>query len=308
MTAGGSSVQIVSLVFLCTGLLSLCSTQSLDDSRSASAAEDPTLAGAIILTVGEMSFSRADYNRYVAQTAGEESADLSEASLSRLFDSFVEEKLLLAGAREWQANLPSDTDEDLPVVAGDLPDQLLIEQWTKVLAADISLSPEEIRAYYNQHKREFLKPTRVRVSQILLAAEDKAVQAFDMVSGATESRFREVARQMSSGVEADKGGDMGVFELGQLPGDMEAVIFTLEEGEISPVVESSYGYHIFRLDKKFAPELVPEDEAAAEIESELLSQKFQSRLSTLITELKSRLEWTVDTGKLAFVYQRIDYE
>ena len=308
MTAGGSSVQIVSLVFLCTGLLSLCSTQSLDDSRSASAAEDPTQAGVIILTVGEMSFSRADYNRYVAQTAGEESADLSEASLSRLFDSFVEEKLLLAGAREWQANLPSDTDEDIPVVAGDLPDQLLIEQWTKVLAADISLSPEEIRAYYNQHKREFLKPTRVRVSQILLAAEDKAVQAFDMVSGATESRFREVARQMSSGVEADKGGDMGVFELGQLPGDMEAVIFTLEEGEISPVVESSYGYHIFRLDKKFAPELVPEDEAAAEIESALLSQKFQSRLSALITELKSRLEWTVDTGKLAFVYQRIDYE
>jgi hypothetical protein len=308
MTAGSSYTQIVSLVFLCTGLLCLCSTQSLDDSRSAAATEDSSLAGIIILTVGDTAFSQADFNRYVAHTAGEEAAGLSEASLSRLFDSFVEEKLLLAGAREWMANLPAESDEDLPLETENLPNQLLIEQWTKIMAADISLSPEEVQAYYDQHKREFLKPTRVRVSQILLTAEDKAVQAFDMVSGATESRFREVARQMSAGVEADKGGDMGVFELGQLPGDMEAVIFTLEEGEISPVVESSYGYHIFRLDKKFAPELVPEDEAAAEIESELLSQKFQGLLSTLITELKSRLDWTVDTGKLAFVYQRNDYE
>lgn len=306
MTAGKSRLKIVLLVSLCTGLLSLCSTQSLDDGRPP--ASDPAQAGTIVLTVGNMSFSLADFERYVAHTAGEEATDLSEASLSRLFDSFVEEKLLLAGAKEWISTLPSDSDEGLPVDTADQSDGLLIEQWTKVLSADISLSPEEVQDYYTQNKRDFLKPTRVRVSQILLKAEDKAVQAFDMVSGASESRFREVARQMSAGVEADKGGDMGVFELGQLPGDMEAVIFTLEEGEISPVVESSYGYHIFRLDKKFAPELVSEEEAAVEIETKLLSRKFQSRLSALITELKSRLNWRAETGKLTFAYQRIDDE
>jgi parvulin-like peptidyl-prolyl isomerase len=187
-------------------------------------------------------------------------------------------------------------------------DRSLVERWTRRLIAEITVDPDEIRTYYDTHKRDFLKPARVKVSQILLPTEDRAIQALDMVKEATETRFREVARQMSIGVEADKGGEMGVFELGQLPSDMESVIFALKEGEVSRVMQSAYGYHIFRVDMKFSPELVEEEEAAVEIEPLLRDLKRQEFLSAHIEGLKSRLSWTQNMENLSFVYQGNDHE
>ena len=83
--------------------------------------------------------------------------------------------------------------------------------------------------------------------------EERAVEILEHVKISAESEFRSLARENSKGVEAPKGGELGVFEIGQLPSEMEKIVFTMNEGDISPVVGSLYGYHIFRLDKKFGP-------------------------------------------------------
>jgi parvulin-like peptidyl-prolyl isomerase len=41
-------------------------------------------------------------------------------------------------------------------------------------------------------------------------------------------------------------GDLGWLEPGQLTQEIEAVLFRLKPGEISPVVESPYGFHVFK--------------------------------------------------------------
>ncbi|MFQ6038128.1 MAG: peptidylprolyl isomerase, partial [Candidatus Aminicenantales bacterium] len=187
-------------------------------------------------------------------------------------------------------------------------DRLLVEKFTVMLIQDVEVSEEEIRAYYEEHKGEFLLPERVKVSQILLANEERAVGVRERLKDSTEEEFRKVAREESVGVEAAKGGEMGVFEMGQLPYEMEKVIFPLDVGELSPVLESSYGFHIFRLDARYEPELVSVEKAAPSIKARLLSQKIKQRLSERLEQLKKSMEWDIFPQNLYFSYQRIPDE
>jgi parvulin-like peptidyl-prolyl isomerase len=113
-----------------------------------------------------------------------------------------------------------------------------------------------------------------------------------------------MARDQSIGGEAARGGEMGVFAIGQLPDEMESAIFALKEGEISPVLESSYGFHIFRLDSRYEPELISPDKAAPTIRMKLLGLKVKDHIDRHVEELKKSLEWEFYDQNLYFSYQR----
>jgi len=243
---------------------------------------------------------------------------LPAVSLSRLLDNFVEEKLLLQAARNkgmtltWQekkeylAKMSNDlwVSKEEKKIDENLEERLLVEKYTYQLVKDIDVTSEEIKAYYDQQKKEFLKPERVEVSQILLPTEDKAIEILEELKGASEEKFRDVASRESTGVEASKGGKMGLFEMGELPFEMEKVIFSLREGEVSQVVESSYGYHIFRLDKKYDLELLSLEEASPSIKMKLLDQKIKRFMTQHVQALKESLEWNFYPQNLFFSYQK----
>jgi parvulin-like peptidyl-prolyl isomerase len=179
----------------------------------------------------------------------------------------------------------------------------LIEKYTFELVKDIDVNEEEIKEYYSQKKRDFLRQERVKVSQILVRTEEKAIEVMEKMKDPSEENFRKMAKEVSVGLEASKGGEMGVFEMGQLPFEMEKVIFSLKEGDMSPVVESTYGYHIFRLDKRYEPELISVKEAAPEIQKILLQQKIQMRISEHLAELKKNIVWSSYPQNLSFPYK-----
>jgi hypothetical protein len=280
----------------------------------------------IILRVEDTIYFNTDFTMFLKLNLGDEYESLSALSLSRLIDNFIEEKLMLAEARhqeiiltweekkEFLAKHSNDStlegkewpwDEDR---AGLLFDQLLVEKYTYDLVKDIEVETAEVQEYYAEHKREFLLPERVKVSQILLPSEEKAVEILESLEDNDPANFNRLAKEQSVGVEASRGGDMGVFALGQLPEEMETAIFALKEGEVSPVLESAYGFHIFRLDSRFEPELIPLDRASTSIKVRLLSQKVKSLISQHIINLKNSLEWEFYEQNLNFSYQRISDE
>ena len=276
----------------------------------------------VVLEVQGKLYVYSDFDIYMTAIAGESVQELGPDTKSRLFDSFIEEKILLAEARNRNISLtqaekrnflvklnlrfdgeekPGSWDEN---DTSSLFDRLLVEKLTVELVKDIVVTEEEVIAYYDQNKRDFLRPELVRVSQILLDREDIAIEVFESLKNADEAEFRQKASSKSQGIEAARGGEMGAFELGQLPSEMEQVIFALKPGEISQVFESSYGFHIFRLDSKTEPELISEEEAAVEIEVKILDRKITEYMLTYITSLKYRLDWTSYTQNLTFPYQR----
>jgi hypothetical protein len=277
-----------------------------------------------ILRVESREFSNDDLVAYIRSTGGNDMKKLSADSLSRLFDRFVDEKILLEAARQrnmtltWEekksylAKLASESDADKPVPAPDAStpdsifDGLLIEKYTYQVVKDIKVDDAEVQAYYDEHKRDFLLPERVQVSQILVPTEQRAVAVLRKVENAPEAEFRKQAREESSGPEAFKGGVMGVYKRGDLPYDMEKVIFALDAGRVSQVVESSYGYHIFRLDERFPPQLESLREATPAVRVRLLEGKIKDALALHLGGLKDTLGWKAFPENLFFAYQRLN--
>ena len=59
--------------------------------------------------------------------------------------------------------------------------------------------------------------------------------------------FGKVAREVSIGPEAARGGDLGFFERGVMPEVIDRMVFSLPVGKVSDVVQSPYGFHIFKV-------------------------------------------------------------
>lgn len=285
-------------------------------SRNEEKSSDP-----VILQVGDSSYLNSDFENYVRRTLGGAEDVPSALALSRLFDRFVEDKLLLESARRNQITLTQEEMKDYLVRVrsrGDLEksrdlsetelkgfrDKLLVDKYTYLLIKDITVDEEDVRAYYEENKADFLLPERFEVSQILTDSEEAAVEILNWVRDKSIQDFERIAREASTGVEASRGGRMGVFSRGQLPYEIERVVLSLEEGQISRVVESSYGFHIFLLNRRIEPELKSLEKAAPGIHMKLLDQKIGRALESHLEELKTVLDWKALDHNLSFAYQR----
>jgi parvulin-like peptidyl-prolyl isomerase len=281
------------------------------------------LRGRPVLRVEKTEFYNADLRAYL-EGSGADAKGLPSESLSRLFDRFVDEMILLEAARERGITLTDDEKKEhlarqavaaIPpggseggnvVPAEGTFDRLLVEKYTFLVVRDIKVDAAEIRDYYERNKKDFLHRGRVQVSQILVDTEEKAVSVLRRLDRTGEPEFRKIAADESLGPESARGGVMGVFEQGDLPVDMEKVIFSLDEGRTSQVVESSYGFHVFRLDKIYPPALQTEIEAAPEIQQRIMAQKMKEALASHLAGLKDTLSWEIRPNNLFFTYQRSD--
>jgi hypothetical protein len=308
---------------LVLSFLANCGGEGSDGSQDTARLENRLRSGEVVLSVEGAQYLNADFEKYVREIIGSAWETLDNAALSRLFDSFVEDKLLLQSARDQnivvtqeekkgylaklsRSFLPENGRASFPEWSEDtLTDRLLVDKCINLLAKNISITESEVQEYYTLHKKDFLQPERYKASQIFLDTKEKADQVWNAVKNASEADFRAMATAESRGLEAAKGGEMGIFSAGQLPENMEKAIFSLPEGGISPVVKSSYGYHIFRLDKKFELELMPLEKAQPSIRVKLLDRKIKLAISIQIDQLKKNKEWASFPEKLFFPYQRI---
>ncbi|MBN2494795.1 MAG: peptidyl-prolyl cis-trans isomerase [Deltaproteobacteria bacterium] len=152
-------------------------------------------------------------------------------------------------------------------------ESLLIERLLRQEVVDrIAISTKAIESYYENHGDRFVRPEEVRVRQIVTRTEEEAEQLRrDLLRGAS---FEDLARQHSLGPEATSGGDLGYFPRGRMPPAIEEVCFKLYPGQrVSKVVTSPYGYHLFKLIDKRPARKLSLEEARAEIERELLSER-----------------------------------
>jgi peptidyl-prolyl cis-trans isomerase C len=129
----------------------------------------------------------------------------------------------------------------------DIWEDMMIE---RLLARDvnrrISVSSSEVRRYYQANAQEFEKPDQVRVRQIVVGTEEEAQKVLELLQ-AKGADFAAVAREKSTAPEAEQGGDLGYFAMGEMPAEFN-VVFGLPKHGMSGIVKSSYGFHIFKLE------------------------------------------------------------
>jgi len=273
-----------------------------------------------VLEIEEIRYTLGDFMSYVRQI-NQDDGHLPPEVLSELFNQFVEDKLILYSARKQNLELTEEEKQAfLRRVTRDYPveqnltnslsedknflDSLLIEKYKRERVKDLVVTDEEVKNYYQEHKKDFLVPERVRVSQILVKSSDLAIKLQEKLKNSTEEQFHQAAKDYSEAPDAYKGGIMGVFKPGDLPYDMEKVIFALEEGKVSQVFESPYGYHIFRLDKKYPPALMELEEAAPRIRNLLREKKVKEIIEKEVEDLKETYHWKIYEENLPFKLER----
>jgi parvulin-like peptidyl-prolyl isomerase len=308
---------------LCLALAAAaCGSRQPADKSPAAGSDGDVDESRVVLRVGAVSFPGSAFSRYVRETVGGSVRELDALALSHLFDQFVDDMIMLQAAKEQGVTLSPEekksyleksepgtwTEEEkaslLASDSGPLIDKIKIQKYIRGLSRGIGVADEEVGAYYEGHPDEFSLPERVQVSQILVSTEPEAVEIWEKVRFSDEEGFRATAQAQSVGPEAPSGGEMGIFQKGQLPPEMEAAIFGMPEGEVSPVVESSYGFHIFRLDRKFPPEHLSLESAAPSIRQKLLERKSEAAAARRLEELKKSLDWEIFPQYLFFPYQR----
>jgi peptidyl-prolyl cis-trans isomerase D len=124
----------------------------------------------------------------------------------------------------------------------------------------VPVSDEEVRAYFEKHRKQFERPGRAAVSLITLP---RAVTPFDsaavrtrilqlrseIVSGAR--KFEDVAKEASAdSASAVAGGSLGRGARGRFVPDFENAAYALKPGEVSQPVLTQFGYHLIKVDSR----------------------------------------------------------
>ena len=95
---------------------------------------------------------------------------------------------------------------------------------------------------------------------------------------------------------------MGTFRRGELPTAFETEVFDLKRGGLSGVVQTDFGFHIFRVNASHLAEDLSLEEVEATIRVDLLRQRSDEALALFLGDLVQRYPVWIDTEKLDFPY------
>lgn len=133
---------------------------------------------------------------------------------------------------------------------------LAIEPSAVVPPGSVSVTDDEVRAFYRAHQKEFQRPARAQVRLVVLdkaptaadtaAARDRALALRrEILAGAD---FAEVARRESADPgSAARGGDLGTFGKGVMTPAFEQAVWSLPLRRVSEPVLTPYGFHLIQV-------------------------------------------------------------
>jgi len=142
----------------------------------------------------------------------------------------------------------------------DIRDQIIAERYQAEKIQSISITRDEVEEFYYTYK-DSLPPidNRYELSQIIMPirpGESAYKESYEQISLIHQrllggDSFAELAREFSDDpASKDLGGDLGFVRRGELVREYEEVAFSMSEGQVSDIVESSFGYHIIQLLEK----------------------------------------------------------
>jgi peptidyl-prolyl cis-trans isomerase C len=252
-------------------------------------------------------------------------AGAEEAQKKALLDDLIERRLVLAEAERKNVIITSaevdgmfartrsgwqDDDFDALLRGKDvtptelkteLRDLLLIRKYfSDHVFSRVAVTDREIDEHLEQHPEALLAPEAVRARHIVVKTQDEANKILQQLKGTLA--FEDAAMSLSLSPDGKNGGDLGFFARGVMPSVFDEVCFSLPPGQISKVVASDYGFHIFKVIEKRPPHARPLGTVKEEIEVELRRAKERAAQHTKVEELKKAAIIDVREEQLARIH------
>ncbi len=250
-------------------------------------------------------------NRYSDTTLIERNPRIA----SRVFDTFIEHQMILYKVNQAKVKLGPNELEDFLRDKGlqaenvnkkEISDSIKVQKYlSMVIYQNIEVGDTEIQEHYQSQRKSFKRTPEVLLHQIVTKDKEKAHEIRRELLKYPR-KFAEIATRDSIAREKVKGGRMGYFEKGTLPKDMEDVVFALRTNSISPVVESPYGFHIFKVSKKKGHRTLAMKNVEENIRNKLLSDKLRQAYDQLLAKLKTQLNINIKYKALYFQYKPVN--
>ena len=184
-----------------------------------------------------------------------------------------------------------------------------------VTAEDVSkflddAGKNKVKAYYDSHSSEFNTKERVKARHVLvsysgarnasgagaLRTKDEAKKRAEdvlrqvKVAGADFAKLATTLTDETSG--KSRGGDLGFFQREDMVKEFSDAAFALNQGQISGVVESPFGFHIIKVEEKQADKTTALEQATNDIAKKLIQQEkapaiLQQKADAILAELKA---------------------
>jgi peptidyl-prolyl cis-trans isomerase SurA len=161
-----------------------------------------------------------------------------------------------------QAKLEQYYNKSLPEIRQDfrelLREQLRTQQMRRQLIQDVSVSPSEVKEFYKNMPEDSIPEInkKVQIAQVVKYPEQS-----NQAERQARQRLLELRKRITEGEKfstlavlysedrgtSSKGGELGFRTAEELDPAYADAALSLQEGEVSGVVESAYGYHIIKL-------------------------------------------------------------
>jgi hypothetical protein len=203
---------------------------------------------------------------------------------------------------EFEALL-SQRHQTLDELRAELRAQLVQERlFHELVYPRVAVTEEEIRAELDAHPELAQEPEQVHAAQIVVKELDEAKEIrAKLREGA---KFADLARERSLSADAKDGGDLGWFPRGVMPPQFDAVAFSLGPGQISDVVTTEYGFHIFKLLERRPARKKDLAAVRAEVERRLLRAKQEQAQTDFVTQLRSKADIRINENLVAQLVPR----
>jgi parvulin-like peptidyl-prolyl isomerase len=156
----------------------------------------------------------------------------------------------------------------------------------------------DLKRYYRDNEARLTLPEQVRVRHILVTwkpmgkQDDRAFIRESMQPILARARagedFAALVREFSDDYATRQmGGDTGLFHRGQMAPAFEEAAFALEPGEISDVVETSFGVHIIKLEQRQEEELLAYDDIHDQLRDHVRLESAEAAVRAEIDRLKA---------------------
>jgi peptidyl-prolyl cis-trans isomerase SurA len=173
------------------------------------------------------------------------------------------------------------------------------------VGSHINIPTDAVKKYYDEHQKDFNRPEQVVLSEIFLSTEGKSPEEMSSVEKKAEDLrnrvtkgedFNEIAKHFSEGSTAKDGGELGTFEHGQLSKQLEDIVFKLDKGQMTDVIQTKTGFEVLRVEAHYEAGLQPLEKVENEIMNRIYAQKMQPTMREYLGQLREQSYVMVKPG------------
>lgn len=194
--------------------------------------------------------------------------------------------------------------------------QMLVTQVQRQdLMAKLSVSDDEARAYYEQHREEFTTPAEVTLREIFLevpttdqgvnVAQDEEIRARAedvrkrLLAG---EPFPRLAGDVSSAPSKANGGLIGPLRVSELAPKLQEILGEMKIGDITQVLRTERGYQILKLESRTETRTRAFEDARTDIADKVMDEKLAGERTKYLDRLRAQatIVWRNEELKKAY--------